>query len=178
MSEYEQIKNNWNKYLLETEIAKMSENGELLEEGLKDLAAKLGKKYGIPAMVALQMLTAAAPAMAAGDVSPEREVPVAAAETEANESLNDINAALGFIHSYVGNKSSLSDRAEAEQDLMMVQKALAQGRTQGGEVDRDSLGEKDQKILDNIMKNVNKIQERDLELYGYYKDIGTKITIN
>ena len=178
MSDYKQIKNNWNKYLLETEIAKMSENGELLEEGLKDLAAKLGKKYGIPAMVALQMLTAAAPAMAAGDVSPEREVPVAAAETEANESLNDINAALGFIHSYVSNKSSLRDRAEAEQNLMVVQKALAQGRKAGGKVDRSSLGEKDQKLLATVMKKVNQIQERDLELYDHYKDIGTRITID
>ena len=72
MSDYKEIKDNWNKYLLETEIAKMSENGELLEEGLKDLAAKLGKKYGIPAMVALQMLTAAAPAMAAAAADASR----------------------------------------------------------------------------------------------------------
>lgn len=92
MSDYKEIKDNWNKYLLETEIAKMSENGELLEEGLKDLAAKLGKKYGIPAMVALQMLTAAAPAMAAGDVAPEREVPVAKADVHGHSKTQIVNA--------------------------------------------------------------------------------------
>ena len=174
MSDYREIKNNWDKYLLESELLKMSEDNKLTEANLK----KLAQKAGITVATLMVLLGSMGISPDAAAAAPEREVPVAAAETEANESLNDINAALGFIHSYAGNKSSLSARAEAEQELMMVQKALAQGRKAGGKVDRSSLGEKDQKLLDVVMKNVNKIQERDLELYDHYKEIGTRITID
>ena len=174
MTDYKYIKDNWDKYLLETELRRMNENNNLTEANLK----KMAQKAGITVATLITLLGSMGISPEAVAAAPEREVPVAAAETEASEALNDINAALGFIQAYVGNKSSMRDRAEAEQDLMMVQKALAQGRKAGGKVDRSSLGEKDQKLLDTVMKKVNQIQERDLELYDHYKDIGTRITID
>ncbi len=72
------IMENWNLYLLEEEIQQLCENQEILEEGIKDLAAKLAKKYALPAMIVLQMLNAAAPAMAqhSAEAPVSKEVPV------------------------------------------------------------------------------------------------------
>ena len=121
MNDIKVIIESWNLYLLKEEVQQLCENQEILEEGIKDLAKKLAKKYALPAMLVLQMLNAASPAMAQynAEAPVSKEVP---AQTTKKSSSTIVDKKGKIVNSW-GKYAMKGDR-DSLQELIGVLKSF------------------------------------------------------